>query len=322
MVVSVIIPTYNRSQFIGLTLESFVKQNFEYGDFEIIIADNNSTDSTKEVVRNFIENNKTHSIKYFVESNQGVHYARNSAAKIAKGEFLYFTDDDMIADPELLKELLVLFEIDAKIASATGLVLPQWEVQPPAWVFDICNNALLSLNNPEYDLIISKNDCNVYSCHQMIRKEVFFQSGGFNPENTKGIWIGDGETGLNIKIKEKGFKFGFTRKSVTHHIIPQSRTTQGYLNRRLANQGNCDTYTYYRNVRPSALMLAWVAFKSFLKIFLSLCRALVNFSLFRNQWRINLARSYYHVAEIKYIAKLISEPQWRALVLKNNWLEE
>ena len=34
------------------------------------------------------------------------------------------------------------------------------------------------------------------------RKDIFFSSGGFNPENTAGEWIGDGETGLNIKIKE------------------------------------------------------------------------------------------------------------------------
>ena len=60
MVISVIIPTYNRSRFIELTLESFVRQNFDAGNFEIIVADNNSTDNTTEVVSRLIENNKTH----------------------------------------------------------------------------------------------------------------------------------------------------------------------------------------------------------------------------------------------------------------------
>lgn len=113
MVVSVIIPTYNRSQFIELTLQSFVRQNFDVQQFEIIIADNNSTDSTKDVINRFIENNKNVSLTYFIEKNQGVHYARNSAAKKARGEYLYFTDDDMIAEPDLLKELLYLFTLDS-----------------------------------------------------------------------------------------------------------------------------------------------------------------------------------------------------------------
>lgn len=322
MVISVIIPTYNRSRFIELTLESFVRQNFDAGNFEIIVADNNSTDNTTEVVSRFIENNKTHSIRYFLERRQGVHFARNSAAKIATGDFLYFTDDDMIADPALLTELLDVFTLDKKIASSTGLVLPKWESEPPSWIRDLCNNALLSLNNPDYDLIVSEKDCNVFSCHQMIRREVFFQTGGFNPENTKGVWIGDGETGLNIKIREKGYKFAFTRKSVIQHIIPASRTTQSYLNKRLTNQGNCDMYTYYRAVQPSAVQMGGRMFTSLLKIAYSFVKCLFNLILWKNTWRLNMAGCYYHVAGIKYLAKLISDSNWRALVLKNNWINE
>ena len=46
----------------------------------------------------------------------------------------------------------------------------------------------------------------IYSCHQAIRRIAFFESGGFNPENTKGTWIGDGETGLVKKLESNGFK--------------------------------------------------------------------------------------------------------------------
>lgn len=322
MVVSVIIPTYNRSQFIELTLQSFVRQNFDVQQFEIIIADNNSTDSTKDVINRFIENNKNVSLTYFIEKNQGVHYARNSAAKKARGEYLYFTDDDMIAEPDLLKELLYLFTLDSKIASVTGVVRPKWEVKPPDWVLKLCNNALLSLNDPDYDLIISDKDCNVFSCHQMIKREVFFSSGGFNPENTKGLWIGDGETGLNMKIKELGFKFAFNRKSVIHHIIPAGRMTQSYLNKRLANQGNSDCYTFYRKNHPGSLVLMIRMVKSSIKSCYSLLRCLKNILFFNINWRLNLARFYYHVSGIKYLAKLIRDPEWRALVLKKDWLND
>lgn len=322
MVISIIIPTYNRSHLIELTLESFIKQNFRKEDFEIIISNNNSTDNTEKVVQNFIEKNSSFNIRYILESRQGVHFARNTAAKLAKGEFLYFTDDDMIADPDALKELLYLFSLDQKVASVTGLVLPQWEITPPDWILKLCNNALLSLNDPDYDLIISEKDCNVFSCHQMIRRNVFFLSGGFNPENTKGVWIGDGETGLNIKIKEEGFKFAFNRRSVINHIIPAFRLTQKYLNIRMANQGNCDIYTWYRKSNPSSLILLKAIFICLMKIIYSSLKCIFNYLRGNILWRMNQASCFYNIAGIKYLAKLLTDSSWRALVLKSNWLDE
>ena len=229
--ISVIIPTYNRSHYIHTTLDSFLKQSYPSDLYEIIVCDNNSSDSTHKVI-NKIEKDNTGRLKYIFEPRQGVHYARNTAAKKSTGEILYFTDDDMIADPDLLMEIMRPFEFDNNVASVTGRVLPHWEVPPPDWVTDLCNNALLSLNDPVEDFIISHEDCNVFSCHQAIKRDIFFKAGGFNPENTAGEWIGDGETGLNIKIKKNGYKFGFNGKSIIYHMIPESRMTQSYLNKR------------------------------------------------------------------------------------------
>ena len=71
------------------------------------------------------------------------------------------------------------------------------------------------------------------------------KSGGYNPENTRGEWIGDGEAGLNRKLQELGYWSGYISSSITYHMIPTERMTQGYLNKRLANQGNCDSYSDY-----------------------------------------------------------------------------
>jgi glucosyl-dolichyl phosphate glucuronosyltransferase len=322
MVVSVIIPTYNRCNFIGLTLESFVKQNLDKSKFEIIVADNNSTDDTAKVVKDFINAHPDFRIRYFLEKRQGVHYARNSTAKIAVGEFLYFTDDDMIADPSALTELLYLFTLDPKIASVTGRVLPKWEVDPPDWVLKLCNNALLSLNDPDDDLIISEDDCNVFSCHQMIKRKIFIESGGFNPENTKNEWLGDGETGLNIKIKSLGYKFAFNRKSVIHHIIPAQRLTQKYLNKRLYNQGNSDSYTYYRKFKPSSAGLILNNMKHTIRCCIEFLNYLINKLAGNIRWRIKLANCYYSIARIKYNLRLMTDSSWRNLVLKMNWIDE
>jgi len=319
--ISVIIPTYNRIETLTYTIDSFLNQSYSKDNYEIIISDNNSTDSTKDVVSEYVTRNPNR-IRYLYEKRQGVHWARNSAAKIAHGDILYFTDDDMIADRLLLREILKSFEYDAKVASATGKVLPKWEIDPPNWVMKYCNNWRLSLNNPQEDFIISKSDCSVFSCHQAILKEVFIQSGGFNPENTKGQWLGDGETGLNIKIKELGYKFGYNGLSVIYHVIPASRMTQSYFNKRMANQGNCDCYSKYRKYIFTTKQLLGEILKHTIGILISGIKCFVNLVSGNDLWHVNYAMLFYYVNKIKYNFKLIFKNSFREFVLKRDWITE
>jgi glucosyl-dolichyl phosphate glucuronosyltransferase len=319
--VSVIIPSYNRAGLLGQTIESFVNQNYPGDKYEIIIADNNSSDDTAKVARDWQSKSRI-KIGYLLEERQGVHFARNSAAKVASGKILYFTDDDMIADPDLLIEIVKPFGMDRLVATATGKVLPKWEKIPPAWVRDLCSNSLLSLQNKTENLIIAPNDIGVFSCHQAIRKSVLFEAGGFNPENTAGVWIGDGETGLNIKIKALGYRFAYIGSSVIYHIIPPSRMTQTYLNTRLGNQGNCDSYTEYRANKDDRMHLCR---KILSHIKGMVKRAIMTTALlivFKQSWRINRALLPYYANRIKYDLRLIRDEQWRELVLKYNWIEE
>jgi glycosyltransferase involved in cell wall biosynthesis len=93
---SVIIPTYNRADFIGQTIASVLKQDFE--DFELIIVDDGSTDNTKEVVAG-IEDKR---IRYYKKENAERGAARNFGAKKAGGEYLNFLDsDDLLNDNHL-----------------------------------------------------------------------------------------------------------------------------------------------------------------------------------------------------------------------------
>mgnify|MGYP000973157067 CR=1 FL=1 len=254
--ITVIIPTYNRAHLLPLTLDSFISQTYPKENYEIIVSDNNSTDSTKELAAQYVINSPV-TVKYIFEKRQGVHYARNSAAMQSRGDILYFTDDDMIADPDLLINLVQLFSYNPKIGCVTSRILPRFEVAPPKWVQKHLINAYLSLtdNDRPEQLVISENDTMVYSCHQGIKSDVFFKSGGFNPENTAGVWIGDGETGLNIKIKAMGYLFAYISSSVIYHIIPQERMTLSYLIRRIGNQGYCDSYTDYRQHRKREKIL-------------------------------------------------------------------
>jgi len=141
--VSIIIPTYNRAKMLPITLDSFIAQDYPGDRFEIIVANNNSTDNTQQVLD--VYSSRQSQLRSIVESRQGVHYARNSAARIAHGEILYFTDDDMIADRQLLSELVKVFDLDPRIASATGKIVGKFDVPPPEWVTRHLTNYYLSL---------------------------------------------------------------------------------------------------------------------------------------------------------------------------------
>lgn len=318
--VSIIIPSYNRSNLIELTLKSLVEQDYDHTKFEIVVVDNASTDNTADVVKKWVALYPD-LIKYEYESRQGSHYARNGVVRNVNGDLLYFTDDDMIADKRMLSSLVRVMEEHPEVATATGRVIPHWEKEPPMWLKKFFVNGWLSLYDREDDFYLSDDDFGVFSCHQIVRKDLFIRAGGYNPDIVDGDWLGDNETGLNIKLKALGGKFAFVHSSVTEHVIPPHRMTQTYFNKRFANQGNCDSYTEYRAFRFSETDIKEkiLTYKRLILIKWAKCLSLW---VIRNpKWHVQRAWVEYYKNRIKYDKRIISDEDWRALVLKDNWID-
>lgn len=85
--ISVIIPTYNCSNYIIEAIESIINQT--YKDIEIIVVDDGSTDDTYKILKPYL-----HKIKYIYQNNSGPSKARNVGIKEAKGEYIAFLDAD------------------------------------------------------------------------------------------------------------------------------------------------------------------------------------------------------------------------------------
>jgi glucosyl-dolichyl phosphate glucuronosyltransferase len=318
---SIIIPTYNRARLLSLTVDSFLAQDYPKDRFEIILSNNNSTDNTREIIDAYCARHPA--VKSILEPRQGVHYARNSAAKIAQGEILYFTDDDMIATPSLLTELVKVFDLDPLIASVTGKVIGRFDVPPPAWVKKHLINSHLSLTSEDQpeELIISTRDM-VFSCHQAIRRDVFFRCGGFNPENTAGVWVGDGETGLGIRMQQAGYKFAYTPRSIIYHLIPESRTTLAYLIKRSGNQGNSDSYTDYRKHRDRRQLLHDLVYRNTVGFLRMMKTTLHNIRIGKESWHFIPATFAYILSRNRYDLKLYTDAGFRKLVEVDDWINE
>lgn len=112
--ISVIVPIYNTQEYLSKCLQSIINQT--YKDLEIILINDGSTDSTLEICKRYSETDKR--IKIINQKNQGVSTARNSALKIAKGDYIAFVDsDDYIKNNmfEILKDSMERNKCDISI---------------------------------------------------------------------------------------------------------------------------------------------------------------------------------------------------------------
>lgn len=87
--VSIIIPTYNRQDHIRKAIESCLEQ--EYGNKEIIVVDDGSTDGTRVALQPYIE---SQGIKYIYQENRGPAAARNKGIEKSQGEYIAILDSD------------------------------------------------------------------------------------------------------------------------------------------------------------------------------------------------------------------------------------
>lgn len=103
-IVSIIIPAYNKRDYICDTLESCKNQT--YSDFEVIIIDDCSTDDTVSKIKEFVAKNNSLPIKLFEnEENKGVSYSRNYGISEATGKYVLFLDADDVLHPDALSLL-------------------------------------------------------------------------------------------------------------------------------------------------------------------------------------------------------------------------
>lgn len=118
--ISIIICTYNRANLLPKAINSVLSQS--YGDFELIIIDDASTDSTSEVVSGFTDSR----IKYHKNKNNlGISKSRNLGVSLASGEYIAMLDsDDYWLDNNKLQKQLDVISGDNKIGLVgTGIVL-------------------------------------------------------------------------------------------------------------------------------------------------------------------------------------------------------
>jgi glucosyl-dolichyl phosphate glucuronosyltransferase len=322
MKMTVIIPTFHRPDSLMRAIRSLQEQT--YMDFEILIADNAADPEVEQLMTEF---NATadRRARYIQVPNLGLHNARHAAARAANGGVLVFTDDDASFDPGWLQAYAEAFDEHPAMSAAGGPVRPIWETPPPEWLLEFIGDSrvfsYLSLMEPYKDFRIDPKGF-FFGVNMAIRRQVLFDLGGFNPEAFGDSWLGDGETGLNSKLWERGMLIGYVLNAVVYHHIPAQRMTVEYLCHRRANEGACTEYATFHKGMPGSIGI-------YMRI-IRLTTSLVNIGLIilyrlllkRDQFTLLKARMAfaYQLSRIRYASRLLFDQALRKMVEQEHWL--
>ncbi|MEO1400889.1 MAG: glycosyltransferase [Cyanobacteria bacterium J06635_1] len=179
--ISAIICTHNRDQYLGAAIDSLLNQTFDQsGQYEVIVVDNASTDKTAQVVQARLPHPR---LTYIYESTLGLSVARNTGAKAAKGQILAYLDDDAEASPHWLSALYKVYEADPTVAIAGGkvtLLWPQGITQPPRWLSDELASGLGAYDLGDELRIIQQPNLTPRGLNYSMRKQFLESVGGFD----------------------------------------------------------------------------------------------------------------------------------------------
>lgn len=187
MKVSVIIPVYNASKSIKQCLESIY--NTKYKDFEVLVVDDNSTDNSVEIIKNF----PCKLIKF--NKNKGPAVARNTGAREANGNILMFIDSDAIQQEDNINKIVDDFKKYPDIASVSGMFSK--ESISKGWFAKYRD-----LQIHYWHKSTSRTSTIFMVTTGAIKKDIFFEVGCFN-ENYNAADVEDYEIGHRIAKKYK-----------------------------------------------------------------------------------------------------------------------
>jgi len=181
---TVIIPLFNKEKFIEVTLKSVLNQSFT--DFEILIVNDGSTDSSIAIIKSFTDPR----IRYFSKENAGVSSARNYGIEKAKADHISFIDADDYWYPGFLQEMFenIKKHPEQKVFSAAIEIATANKVFPAQYSISKTNDSEIV----NYFSASSKETIICTSC-AVFDKNVFEEIGNFDIQIKSGqdtdLWI-------------------------------------------------------------------------------------------------------------------------------------
>ena len=206
--VSVVVATFNGARTLEACLNALARLN--YPDYEVIVIDDGSTDSTPEIAARFPF------VRYFRQSNSGLSAARNTGIAAARGEIVAFTDDDCRPDEDWLHYLIGdLLRSDFAAVGGHNFLPP--EDSPVAAA------VAASPGGPAHVMLTDREAEHIPGCNMAFYKWALEDISGFDPVFRK---AGD-DVDVCWRLQARGRKIGFSPAGFVWHY--RRATLKAYL---------------------------------------------------------------------------------------------
>ncbi len=199
IIVTVVIPTYNRKEMLKETLNSLFNQTYPKDKYEIIVCDGGSIDGTEDIVKELIEISPC-VLRYLKEENRGVSSARNLGIANAAADIIGFTDDDCVVSNTWIENAVPYFN-NKIVGGVMGSTRPQ--KSPTQKIFKVV-----------HFIQIEEFDGSYATCNIFYKKNVLLEVGGFDTK----LQIGE-DTDLGWRVKNKNYRICFDENILVYHIV-------------------------------------------------------------------------------------------------------
>lgn len=228
---SVIICTYNREMFLYDALSHVAQNIFPAENYEIVLVNNNSTDSTESECQRFSKDHPEVQFRYFVETQQGLSYARNRGIDESRGDILVFLDDDSFVKSDYLSNLQKQMDKHPEAMAFGGKITPLFEsAEVPKWLSKWTYSWVSAIDKGEKVTLFEGNSYPI-GANMGFRKECLDKCGIFNTElgrSKKNLMAGE-EKDLFNRLKEHNMPIYYFPDIHVEHVIPPQRTTRDYI---------------------------------------------------------------------------------------------
>ena len=260
---SLVICTYNRADILPRCLNAACRQTMAASGYEIIVVDNASTDHTGQLVRQ-IAAQAAVPVKYVYHPEKGVSHARNAGAKAALAPIVTYIDDDAIAAPDMVWQIVRTFEEYPRAGCVGGRIDICLPDRLPGWYSSFFDGYY-----SQFDLG-AKNTFRVselwqypFGANISFRAEALQQIGYFNTALGRmgKDFAGGEEIDAAIRLSRAGFEIFYNPAVAVKHIILPTRIRWQHIAKSAVAAGR--NWAYYemellegkRTLTPDVLAL-------------------------------------------------------------------
>ena len=251
LMLTVLMATFNGARTIPDVLNAYCKLDSPPGGWKLVIVDNGSTDSTKDIVASF---SSRLPLTYIFEPRIGKNTALNTGLLHVTGDLVVMTDDDALPKPDWLVEVRAAADSQPSFSVFGGAIVPHWEIPPQKWILPF--TSVLTITDPAWEegpIVAAR----VWGPNMTVRSAVIETGYRFDPSlgpTGPRYQMGD-EAEYLQRVTKAGFRAWHCKRAVVAHMIRTHQMKKKWMLRRALANGRAMYQWEYKEYSATSPVL-------------------------------------------------------------------